>query len=157
MDDDGKPIDGEVIDFRSGRSLKNPIRYSDALAAEIAETYATTSKSITTLCATNRHWPSFQTLYGWRLKYPIFDQAMWLAQKMRAAAWVDEAVEIADDMTRDIHNGEPNPVAVARSKIRSDFRIKGAKLLDPETFGDRVEVRQTAAYLPQDEAIKYLK
>lgn len=157
MDDDDKPRSGEVVELFRRPDKRPPVRYSETLATEIAIAYATTAYGLRTLCKMHPEWPHRVTLFEWRLKYPDFDRAMDMARMERAGDFMDESVEIADDASRDTLNGEPNPVAVGRSKLQVEARQKWALMMCPERYGNRAEGYHSPDYLPQDEAIKYLK
>lgn len=158
MSDADTPQGGEVIDFKPpGR--RSPTPYTTAIASEIAQTYATTAKGLPTLCRENHHWPAYVTIFQWRLKHPEFADAMLLAKMMRGEALGDEILEIADDDSKDVFDGMPNPVAVRRSDTRIAARVTWLKLMIPERYNNRLTdaASHTPGYLPQDEAIKLLK
>ena len=163
--DDG----GKLVVLDPGRVyLRDPTepqkpggKYTAALGQEICDAMATSSLGLDALCKANKRWPTFVTVFHWRVKYPDFDRAFMLAQKMRAAMFMDEIIGIADDAQHDLIEVDgrmfPNPAAVQRAKVRCDFRERVAKRLDPATWGDKLEVNPGAGYLPQDEAIRLLK
>ena len=156
-DEDAPPKGGEIIDFHQPWK-KTPVRYSEALAEEIALIYANSCKGIPTLCAERLNsWPTPAAIWQWRRKYTDFDEAMDAARLNRAQAFADDTIEIADSIERDLLNGEPNPVAVARDKLRVEARQKWLLLMVPERYGNGADRNRSAGYLPQDEAIKYLK
>lgn len=137
-------------------------KYTVALAKEICDATAGTPTGLERLCEQNRHWPSHVTIAHWRIEHPDFNDAFMIAQRIRAALMMDKIVDIVDDMRQDmvsVGKGRkiPNPVAVQRAKVRAEFYERIAKRLDPATWGDKVDASLSIGYLPQDEAIKYLK
>jgi hypothetical protein len=137
------------------------VKFTAELGQEVCDAYATETEGIEALCRKNRHWPSFQTVFRWRVMFEDFNRACVLAQKMRAARFIDEIVPIADDARNDRIEVDgrfyPNPASVQRARVRCEFREKVAMRLDPATWGNKLEVHQGVGYLPQDEAIRLLK
>lgn len=154
MDDD-KPVGGEVIDLWP-HGKKPPVRYSDALAEEIFEAYATSPRGLFTLCQMKPHWPSYMTICRWRLDRPAFNETIQLAKLIRFEMFSDQMIEIADDNSDDIVDGIPNPVSPRRSDLRIKARDIWLHTHFPERFA-RGEGLRPDGYLPQDEAIKLLK
>lgn len=148
---------GELIDFFSAVIERRGSKYTTALASEIVTTYLLSTKSLQTLCDEKGHWPHYITIFKWRLLHAEFGQAMELARQMRGDALLDQCIEIADDTSNDIVGGEPNPVAVGRSKVRIETRVKWVQLVCPEKYGQRSEGYRPPGYLPQEEAIRLLK
>jgi hypothetical protein len=137
------------------------VKYSPVICEEICHAVAVNPKGLDTLCRENKRWPSFVAIYNWRVKYEEFNRAFMLAQRMRAAMFMDQIVEITDDAANDLIEVEgrmlPNPVSVQRAKLRAEFRERVAKRLDPATWGDKIEYNQHPGYLPQDDVVRLLK
>lgn len=157
MDAPAHPYAGEFIDFFKSIDCSKAAKFTPALASEIIVTYISSSKSLHTLSEEHEHWPHFITITNWQLRYPEFGQAMAMAREMREDLLIDQCLEIADDASQDIVNGELNPVAVGRAKVRIETRFKHAAMVCPQKYGARVETYRPPGYFPQDEAIKYLK
>lgn len=136
-------------------------KYTPALADEICYAVASDSRGLMEVCDSKPHWPHFTQIYRWRVQHDDFNRAFVLAQKMRAAMFMDEIVRIVDDANNDLIEVEgrmlPNPVSVQRAKLRAEFRERVAKRLDPQTWGDKVELNANVGYLPQDEVVRLLK
>jgi hypothetical protein len=163
MSDDGDDHTLVVLDPArvTVRKVRKDCRYTEALAQEICDTIATSSLGIVKLCDMHRHWPSFVTLYNWRNRFAAFNQLYLRAMQMRAAMFMDEIVQIADDAANDLIEVDgkwlPNPVSVQRAKLRCEFRKEVARKLDPHTWGEKTDSNAQFGYMPHAEAIRQLK
>ncbi len=105
-----------------------PTLYSPELAEAIYNRILD-GVSLPKLCA-EEGMPSRQTLWQWMQDKKDFLTLITQARRARAAYYVDEIVDIADEST-------PEDWQVKRLKIEA---IKNyAKMVDPVAYGDRVE------------------
>lgn len=163
MSDDGNGplvvLDPARVTIRKARG--QPLTYTEALGQEICDAVATSSQSLAKLCDNNPRWPSFVTIYNWRNRFAEFNVAFVRAMQMRAAMFMDEIVAITDDAENDLIEVEgkmlPNPVSVQRARLRCDFRLQVAKRLDPNTWGDKLDVNAQLGMVSHEEAIRQLK
>jgi hypothetical protein len=142
------------------RDRRGITKYTPALAEAICESVASDPRGLMTVCK-EKGWPHFTTIFRWRVQHEDFNRVFMMAQRMRAAMFMDQIIEIVDDARNDLIEIEdrllPNPVSVQRSKIRADFRERVAKRLDPATWGDKIDDGQNVGYLSQDDAVKLLR
>lgn len=75
------------------------------------------------------NFPPFQTVYEWRRKYKDFAEAMESAEKDRATAFVEGAIDI-------VHT-EPDP---QRARTIADVHLKTAGKYNRQKFGEKVDI-----------------
>lgn len=127
--------------------MSERITYTDDLAREICETIASQGKGLKRLCKENSHWPSYDTIYKWMRKHPIFADLYAYAKKEQVTCLVDEILDIADDGSQDElidedGNARPNNEFINRSRIRIDTRKWIATKLVPRLYGDNSGMRE---------------
>ena len=99
------------------------------------------------------------TVYGWLVSYPEFNQNYACARHIRAdIAFGEQILDIADDGRNDwveTKTGRlvPNKELVLRSKIRIEARQFHMSRLHPQTWGDRqqIDVKNDWSLLTEDE------
>ena len=87
---------------------------------------------------------SKHTIYQWSFRFPAFKKLLDEANRVRASQYIDEMIEIADDVSEDkiiTDNGivRPNAANVARSKLKIQTRRKVAAIYDPANYGEIVD------------------
>lgn len=92
--------------------------------------------------------PSRWSIYRWARKDTEFSQQFTIARECRGDVLVEEALEIADDASRDTVVGEdgqerPNGEWIQRSKLRADLRMRVAACFDPKRFGQKAQVEHS--------------
>lgn len=117
-----------------------PTDYTPELAKEICETIASSSKGLIFHCRNNSHWPNETTIRRWvreRLDFcPMYAQA----RLDQADHFVEECLEISDDIENDYIESEYglkfNSEHVQRSRLRIDTRKWLASKFAPKVYGD---------------------
>ncbi len=116
-----------------------PSTYTMELAKDICDKIASNSKSIKKLCTENPHWPHRDTIFTWLKNYPEFSDQYAQAKRCQVEAFVDEILEIADDVSQDIISERGyiscNSELIARSRLRIDTRKWLAAKLVPKVYG----------------------
>ena len=82
--------------------------------------------------------PSFGTVFRWLNERPEFKSKYRFAIEVKAAGYIDETVEIADEAAH-----EPTVASVAAARLRIDTRFKAGGKLDPTAWSDRVKLDAT--------------
>jgi hypothetical protein len=147
------------------KKLGRPSGYTEEIGEEICLKISTSGKGIQRLCKDNPHWPCFQTIYEWRLIYPLFGEMYIKAKKNQVELLVDEALDIADDSSLDTivkttKTGEEYEVCntewVNRSRLRIDTRKWLASKLEPMRYGDKIQ-NNVDVTVRQEDAIRDLE
>lgn len=125
-----------------------PSDYSDELAATICERL-TNGATLRQLC-TAEGMPDRSTVYRWLEAHEDFRDRYARACELRADAWADELIEIADEAARDTKRndrGEESADAewISRSKLRVDARKWLMARAAPKKYGDKVLNEHTGA------------
>jgi len=116
-----------------------PSLYSEALADRIIRGMWE-GRFLYQVCA-QPGMPDKRTVLKWVDIHPEFRARYFRARVALADALAEQAIMIADDMSRDqLFTGEGNPVAVQRARLRIDTRKWVASKLDPKGWGQRAEV-----------------
>lgn len=137
-----------------GSALLKPTAYSQGMAELILELHAG-GCSLIAVCS-QPGFPTASQLYQWAIHHPEFAEALDVAKKVYSAALVNEAVEIADDASRDYktvtrQDGRTEQVFdhehATRSKLRVDVRKWVAARTDRTGWGDSKQVDINAKVL----------
>jgi terminase small subunit-like protein len=126
-------------------SLKPSVEYSQAIAQEICNAIASSTKGIGRLCRENPHWPDRSNIYKWCFMHSLFRDQYAQAKCLQVDWLVEEALEIAYDGTRDTYVDEKNGQErcdnewVARSRLKVDTIKWYASKLAPKLYGDKKE------------------
>ena len=131
---------------------KRPVRYSDALVDEICFAISTCSIGLHRLCAKNKHWPEYQTLFNWLKdgKHQYFVDLYARAKEEQADFMADEINEIADtqeigEKTKITGTGRNKVVEVTKGdmiehrRLRIDARKWTAAKLKPKKYSDKIQ------------------
>jgi len=122
-----------------------PTKYTDALAKEICDKIASSSKGTKKLCAEHSHWPYQDTLFTWLKTYSEFSEQYAQAKISQIELLVDEILEISDDTSQDQYVNEqgaliPNPPAINRARLKVDTRKWLACKLVPKVYGNKIDI-----------------
>lgn len=137
-----------------GSALLTPADYSLAMAAHILDLHAG-GLSIVAICA-QAGFPSASQLHQWVTHHPDFAEALDVAKRVYSATLINEAVDIADDASRDYktvtrQDGRQEQVFdhehATRSKLRVDVRKWVASRVDRGSWGDSKQVDINAKVL----------
>lgn len=117
-----------------------PTTYTLALAQEICNAIASSSKGIGKLCVENYHWPNKDTIFTWLKDNKDFSDQYARAKQIQVECVVDELLEIADDDSKDYiidAEGEivVNSQGVQRARLKIDTRKWLACKLVPKVYG----------------------
>lgn len=144
---------------------KKPIEYTPEIGMMICEMIATSSKSISALCATNPDFPNKSTIWEWRIKHSEFERMYIISKQRQIEVIVDEMLDISDDSSLDTIEKEAkdgstyrvcNYEWIARSKLRLDTRRWLASKLCPKIYGDRV-YNENNITIRHEDALKELE
>jgi len=92
--------------------------------------------------------PSEKTVYRWLRENGDFRQQYACAREDQAEHFLDEIMEIADDVSRDTiateKDGEqPNTEWITRSRLRVDARKWAMSKLAPKKYGDKIGIEHS--------------
>lgn len=131
--------------------MAKPHSYTQEVGDEILRRFAN-GETIKAICL-DAHMPSRSCVYLWladeREELVDFRKRLKAAEVAHAYALVDDAMEIADDSSRDIKivtraDGSEYEVTdhevLGRSKLRVDIRMKLAEKRAPKVFGESLAV-----------------
>tara|TARA_R110000824_G_scaffold55742_3_gene153347 strand:- start:331 stop:750 length:420 start_codon:yes stop_codon:yes gene_type:complete len=122
-----------------------PTKYSLELGDLICEQIATTNKGMATIC--KMFEIGYITHINWLRTHEEYLNNYVRAKKEQAQLLAEEIIEISDDRSNDLLDGEygkvGNSTAVQRDKLRSDNRKWIASKLLPKKYGDKIEVENT--------------
>jgi hypothetical protein len=124
--------------------MSRPSSFTAEAALEICTRLAT-PESLRSICS-DPHMPDRSTVWRWAHANPHFGAMLKQAQQLQAAAYMDEALELADDPAGDVvvkSDGSTVTVweNVQRSKLRCDMRRIYAAKLSPDHFGEQNTTR----------------
>lgn len=122
-----------------------PSMYTPELAKKICKAIATSTDSLKKICEQNEGFPVKTTIHEWKYDYPEFAVMYADAKREQADLFAEEVMEISDDWTLDIVDGEHGPIyltgKVNRDRLRVDSRKWIACKLLPKVYGERSEVK----------------
>ncbi len=130
--------------------------YTDELADRICQLLAS-GVSLGRICKMDG-MPARSTILGWVFVREDFREKYWLARKIQSEGLADEIIEIADDGRNDFmevegRNGQTKVLAdhehINRSKLRMDARRFLLAKLQPERYGERLDVNHTGGVSAQ--------
>tara|TARA_R110000787_G_scaffold21425_6_gene63406 strand:- start:18213 stop:18812 length:600 start_codon:yes stop_codon:yes gene_type:complete len=110
----------------------------------ILDELKTTTRHVRQICREDKGMPTYQTFYNWLNNHPELFDLYNNARKMQTHIFIDETLEIIDDCTNDVLEGESkfggliktsNTAAVARAELRVKYRHKMAALLNAKGYG----------------------
>lgn len=100
------------------------VRYSEAVAGAICERIAA-GETWSRICEDPR-MPTYTALYVWKRRHPAFAAQVKLAQEAAADRYMDEALTIADGVTKDTVSQAKVKIDTLRSRTaRLDAAAKG--------------------------------
>ena len=134
-----------------GKPSPRPKVYSPELGDLLCYYVATSVKGLKAVCDAHPELPYSSTARDWMIAYPEFGSAYLRAREMRAELLVDQAIEIADDMSRDLIRRvdgsieAQNHVGIGRDRLRVTTRQWVAGKLHQGLWGDKqtVDIKAT--------------
>lgn len=116
--------------------------FNQALADEICQVISTSPKMLEELCAERPHWPCYQTVYEWRIKYSSFGDAYARAKHTQIDALVNHIFVLLRDKSQDYYINDEgktriNHAYINKLKIEVDAIKWLASKLMPKLYGDR--------------------
>lgn len=123
--------------------MVRPISYEfdQAIADEVCEATEATPLGLRAICKANKHFPPARIIRAWRDRHPLFNDQYTRAKAAQMENMADEIIEISDDSTRDVIEGNDgliiNSAAINRDRLRIDSRKWLAGKLAPKIYGDR--------------------
>lgn len=122
-------------------SAGQPTKYNQEIANQICELVATTHKSMKTICS--EIGISYQTHLNWIVAHKEYFDQYARAKEDQADLLAEQILEISDDKTGDLLDGEfgqqGNTAAIQRSRLQVDSRKWIASKLKPKKYGDKIE------------------
>lgn len=143
--------------------MGRPAIYEPKLATAILARISN-GESLRSVCRDPK-MPDVVTVLKWCGTMPEFAKQYAAAHLSKADTYHDEVVEIADDASDDVRvvtvkrNGKPvqigvvNSMAVNRSRLRADVRLRVAARLNPRKYGDKflaADITEDFKDLPDD-------
>ncbi len=126
------------------RKPGRPTRYTEAIAVKICRRLAE-GESLRKICK-NTSMPAISTVMGWLFdgKHADFSEQYARARDLQADTLFDEALEIADEGSKDWTTTEDGKKIldqehVQRSRLRVDTRKWAAGKLAPKRYGDKLQ------------------
>lgn len=142
-----KPEIQENVNEKKKHPGGRPTKYTPELGKRICELIGRTPYGIKKISNEYDFFPSLDTIYEWRARYPEFSEQYTSAKLKQADAMAEYCVDIADDSSQDImlnKYGEEvcNTEYIARSRLRIDTRKWLASKLLPKQYGDKYILEQ---------------
>lgn len=133
----------EVLD-KPKKGAGRPCHYTEELGDAICAAVSKDVDGLKKILAKYEKYPSADTVNEWRYKYPEFNKKFRLAQSQQAELRIEEAYIIAEDTSRDMYINKdgvevPNPVTIARDRLRIDTRKYMASKLAAALYGDKMQ------------------
>ena len=120
-----------------------PSSYTPEIGERICELIGSSDRGLDFLCSKHAELPHAGTVHRWLNAHPEFREHYLRARERQADFIADQALEIADDTSRDTietESGErANAEWISRSKLRVDTRLRIAGKLAPKRWGDRIQ------------------
>lgn len=137
-----------------------PSIYTEDLADEICAAISKDTDSLRQIVAKYPSFPAADTVNEWRYRYPGFNAKYRLAQSHQAELRMEEAHEISESRVHDFYVNKdgvevPNPVAVARDRLRIDNRKYMVSKLAAAVYGDKMQNEITV--IKHEDTIEALK
>jgi len=129
--------------------------YSSKLTTEICAGIAS-GKSLRAVCSPTK-MPAAGTVCRWLAKYPDFREQYRLAMEQRAFAIIEEALQIADDASRDYEQGSraANVEHIQRTKLRVAARQFAFASLRPKKYGFPWDENTSGAAGAREQVIRW--
>lgn len=145
--------------MKSAVTRGRPKKYTLALAQEICNTIASTSKGTKRLCSEHGHWPCQDTLFTWLKIYPEFSEQYAQAKICQIELLINEILEISDDASQDQYVNEEgvlvsNPQAINRARLKVDTRKWLACKLVPKVYGNKIDIESDSKLSMSEELRK---
>lgn len=123
--------------------MARPSNYSHELAAEIAYRMIEGNKSLKGIEA-DEDMPSVRTMIRWCIDHPEFNVVLAQARMIKADAYVEDAVPIADEQVADL-------AQAARNRLRVQARLDAAAKLWPAKYSAKLNmnIAQGGVEMPQ--------
>lgn len=144
--------DGEV-EVKNGNDdvpvakVGRPSKYTKELGEEICNTLSVSIDGLRRICAANAHFPESSTIKEWRHTNKEFSALYEAAKLKQALGFAEDIIDIVDynieDMIMTDKGLTPNPVAIARARLRMDARKWIACKLLPKVYGEKVQQEVT--------------
>lgn len=120
--------------------------YTEELGDRICQLLAS-GRTLKSICA-EPDIPCASTVISWVFRNEVFREKYNVARRMQVEGWADECVEIADDATNDFMEVQKRKGTVVladhenvnRSKLRIDTRMRLMAKMNPEKYGERVNL-----------------
>lgn len=126
-----------------------PTLYTADIAVRICRMVGSSSLSLKKICASSDDFPCPDTVNQWRYDHPEFSAMYMEAKRIQADLLADEIIEISDDDSLDVVEGQYGPMyltgKVARDRLRVDSRKWVACKLIPKVYGDKAQEVVTPA------------
>ena len=107
--------------------------YSAEVALRICEAVAVSTMGLRRLCEARPDLPPWQTIMGWRCRYPQFQEQYARAKELQVELMAEDILELADDPST--ASGD-----VQRSKLGVETRKWLMSKLLPRKYGERIDV-----------------
>lgn len=117
--------------------------YHPELALKICERLAN-GETLTAICKPGE-MPARNTVYGWALRYPAFDEALRAARELQADSLFDEALDLARAVREPDETGDGGRKEKSAAKVRAyDVAMNhlrwSAGRLKPNTYSEKAAV-----------------
>lgn len=150
-----KDESGDIPVVKVGR----PSKYTKELGEEICNTLSVSIDGLRRICAANAHFPESSTIKEWRHNNKEFSALYEAAKLKQALGFAEDIIDIVDynieDMIMTDKGLTPNPVAIARARLRMDARKWIACKLLPKVYGEKVQ--QEVTVLSHEAKLKELE
>lgn len=139
-----------------------PTTYNLEIAQEICDVISTTSKGLKTLSREIEHWPDATTIYAWIMRHEEFAKQYLTARQLQAQIFVDEVIEICDDVSKDWRKDKDgNDVVdhdhISRAALKINTRKWVACKLIPRIYGDKTQTEMSGSLGVHEVSLSELK
>lgn len=114
------------------------------------------------MCKRFPHWPSHEAIRFWVISNDVFASRYARAKAQQVDNLAEEVIEISDNANADLRIGkardgsprlEIDGEAIQRSKLRADNRKWIAAKLNPQRYGDKLDVTSGGEKLPAPNSV----
>lgn len=124
-------------------------------------TEVSTGRSVNRILKDDPFMPAPSQFWRWHFESPVWQEKLGRARENGVETHIDEVIDIVDSATDDVYiefdkDGDPvaklDGSAIARARLRAEYRLKRAQMIAPRKYGAKVDVTSGGEALKPAEA-----